>query len=86
MRHYRSEENEKTTGFGGEMKEKIIISRFDASDYLDSEEAITEYLEAIKEENPTLFASAMKDVEKARSRIVTFHDMMQLNSSEFSHA
>ncbi len=55
------------------MKEEIIISRFDASDYLDSEEAITEYLEAIKEENPMLLASAMKDIEKARSRFM-YHE------------
>jgi DNA-binding phage protein len=58
------------------MKKEIIISRFDASDYLDSEEAIAEYLEAITEENLTLLASAMKDVEKARSRMM-FHEMTQ---------
>ena len=55
------------------MKNEIIISRFDAADYLDCEEAIAEYLEAIQEENPALLASAMKDVEKARSRFV-YHE------------
>jgi DNA-binding phage protein len=67
------------------MKEKIIISRFDASDYLDSEEAIAEYLDAINEENPMLLASAIRDVEKARNRMI-FHEMMQLSFSGFSHA
>jgi DNA-binding phage protein len=67
------------------MKEKIIISHFDASDYLDSEEAITEYLDAINEENPMLLASAMKDVEKARNRMM-FHEMTQSSFSGFSHA
>jgi DNA-binding phage protein len=55
------------------MKKEITISRFDASDYLDSEEAITEYLEAIKEENPALLASAMKDIEKARNKFM-YHE------------
>ena len=55
------------------MKKEIIVSRFDTADYLDSEEAIAEYLDAIKEENPALLASAMKDVEKARSRFM-YHE------------
>jgi|GEM_PF-1959230 len=67
------------------MKKEIIISRFDALDYLDSEEAIAEYLDAINEENPMLLASAMKDVEKARGRMM-FHEMTQLSFSGFSHA
>ena len=67
------------------MKKEIIISRFETADYLDSEEAIEEYLEAINEENPMLLASAMKDVEKARNRMM-FHEMTQLSFSEFGHA
>lgn len=49
------------------MIEKIIVSRFDASDYLDSEEMITEYLDAVLEEgNSELYLSALRDVDKAR--------------------
>jgi probable addiction module antidote protein len=40
---------------------------FDAADYLDSEEAITAYLNAILEENDdALLASALGDIAKAR--------------------
>ncbi len=40
---------------------------FDAAEYLDSEEAIAEYLSAALEENdPALFLSALADVVKAR--------------------
>ena len=43
------------------------LSEFDASDYLDSEEAISEYLNSILEENnPALLASALGDIAKAR--------------------
>ena len=51
------------------MTDKIEITPFDAADYLDSEEAIAEYLDAIMEENPALYNAAMQDVEKARQRI-----------------
>ena len=50
------------------MTDKIEIKPFDAADYLDSEEAIAEYLNAIMEENPALYNAAMQDVEKARQR------------------
>lgn len=40
---------------------------FDAADYLDSEESITAYLNAILEENDgALLASALGDIAKAR--------------------
>lgn len=40
---------------------------YDAADYLDSEEAITAYLNAILEENDdALLASALGDIAKAR--------------------
>jgi len=40
---------------------------FDASDYLDSEEMIAEYLSAILEQDdPDLFIAALGDVAKAR--------------------
>lgn len=40
---------------------------FDAAEYLDSEEAIAEYLSAALEENdPALFLSALADGVKAR--------------------
>lgn len=40
---------------------------FDFSDYLDSEEAISEYLTAILEEDdPALLAAALGDIAKAR--------------------
>jgi DNA-binding phage protein len=51
------------------MTDKIVIKPFDAADYLDSEEAIAEYLDAIMEQNPALYNSAMQDVEKARKRL-----------------
>jgi probable addiction module antidote protein len=47
------------------MAEKLIP--FDAADYLDSEEAIAEYLTAIMEEDdPDLLLAAIGDVAKAR--------------------
>ena len=51
------------------MTDKIVIKQFDAADYLDSEEVIAEYLDAIMEENPALYNVAMQDVEKARQRL-----------------
>lgn len=43
------------------------ISKFDVSDYLDSEEAIAEYLNSIIDENDqSLLLSAIGDVAKAR--------------------
>lgn len=43
------------------------LSKFDASDYLDSEEAIAEYLTAaLEDDNPDVFLAAIADVAKAR--------------------
>ena len=43
------------------------LAKFDAADYLDSEEAIAEYLSAALEDaNPDVFLSAVADVAKAR--------------------
>jgi len=45
----------------------LKITAFDASAYLSSDEAISEYLTAVLEENdPDLFLAAMGDVAKAR--------------------
>lgn len=43
------------------------VSRFDTSDYLDNEETIAAYLQdAMDDEDPDLFLSALADVAKAR--------------------
>lgn len=43
------------------------IARFDAADFLDSEEAIAAYLSAaLEDENPDVFLMAVADVAKAR--------------------
>lgn len=45
----------------------INITPFDASEYLDNEEVIAEYLSvALQEEDPALFLAALADVAKAR--------------------
>lgn len=45
----------------------IKISKFDAVDYLDSEEMMAEYLAAaMEDENPDVFLAALADVAKAR--------------------
>jgi probable addiction module antidote protein len=45
----------------------IEIAPFDASDYLDSEEVIAEYLAAaLEDSNPNVFLRAVADVAKAR--------------------
>ncbi|AXF20254.1 putative addiction module antidote protein [Burkholderia pyrrocinia] len=47
--------------------EKVKISPFDASDYLDSEEAIASYINAaIEADNQDLLLLAIADVAKAR--------------------
>jgi probable addiction module antidote protein len=46
---------------------KIETAPFDASDYLDDEETIAEYLTAALEDpNPDLFLVAVRDVARAR--------------------
>jgi probable addiction module antidote protein len=43
------------------------LKRFDASEYLDSDETIAEYLTtALEDENPDVFLAAISDVAKAR--------------------
>jgi len=43
------------------------FAKFDASDYLDREEMIAEYLTvALEDENPDVFLAAIADVAKAR--------------------
>jgi probable addiction module antidote protein len=45
----------------------IKVSKFDAVDYLDSEEILAEYLAvAVEDENPDVFLAALSDVAKAR--------------------
>lgn len=45
----------------------IKTAPFDAAEYLDSEEAIAEYLSAaLDEDDPALFLAALSDVAKAR--------------------
>lgn len=45
----------------------IGFSKFDASEYLDSEEMIAEYLAAaIEDGNPDVFIAALGDIAKAR--------------------
>jgi probable addiction module antidote protein len=49
------------------IKTMTKIKQFDASEYLDNEEVIAEYLTAaLEENNPQLFLAALSDVAKAR--------------------
>ena len=46
---------------------KVELAPFDVADYLDSEEAIAEYLAAaMEDENPRVLMLALADIEKAR--------------------
>jgi probable addiction module antidote protein len=48
-------------------EEKMKLASFDASDYLDSEETIAEYLSAsLENPDPDAFLMAVRDVAKAR--------------------
>lgn len=48
-------------------RDRLNLAPFDASDYLDSEEAIAEYLTAALEDpDPDAFLVAVRDVAKAR--------------------
>lgn len=50
-------------------------SKFDAVQYLDSEEMISEYLTAaMEDENPDVFLAALSDVAKARGIAQLAHD------------
>lgn len=43
------------------------LTKFDAAEYLDSEEVIAEYLNAaLEDDNPNVFLTAVRDVAKAR--------------------
>ena len=45
----------------------VKVSKFDAVDYLDSEEMMAEYLTAaMEDENTDVFLAALSDVAKAR--------------------
>lgn len=47
--------------------ERTHVAPFDASDYLDNEETIAEYLKAALEDpNPDAFLVAVRDIAKAR--------------------
>jgi probable addiction module antidote protein len=51
----------------GAVMSKVNVSRFDAAEYLDSEEAIAAYLNAaLAEDDPDLLLAAIADVAKAR--------------------
>jgi probable addiction module antidote protein len=48
-------------------KVKVTYAPFEVADYLDSEEAIAEYLSlAVRDENPGVLLKALGDVAKAR--------------------
>jgi len=48
-------------------KNRLGIAAFDASEYLDSEEVIAEYLTAaLEDKNPDVFLRALADVAKVR--------------------
>jgi len=48
-------------------KGRVEVAPFDASDYLDNEEVVAEYLAAALEDpNPNVFLRAVADVAKAR--------------------
>ena len=48
-------------------REKLGLAPFDASDYLDNEEIIAEYLAvALDNPDPNVFLAAVRDVAKAR--------------------
>ena len=53
-------------------KAKVTYAPFEVADYLDSEEAIAEYLSlAARDENPGVLLKALGDVAKARGVAVT---------------
>jgi probable addiction module antidote protein len=50
-------------------KNRLRVEPFDASEYLDNEEVIAEYLAAaLEDRNPDVFLHAVADVAKARGR------------------
>jgi probable addiction module antidote protein len=62
MKKAKAKENAK-----GHAKTKVTYAPFEVADYLDSEEAIAEYLSlAARDENPGVLLKALGDVAKAR--------------------
>jgi probable addiction module antidote protein len=54
----------------------VNVTKFDAVDYLDSEEMMAEYLSAaIEDENTDVFRAALADVAKARGIARLAEDM-----------
>lgn len=51
------------------------FQKFDATDYLDSEETIAEYLTAaLEDDNPDVFLAALADVAKSRGMSAVARD------------
>ncbi len=49
--------------------QRTRFGKFDATEYLDSDEVIAEYLTAaLEDENPAVFLAAQADVAKARDK------------------
>src|SRR2546429_581072 len=70
-------------------KNRMGIAAFDASDYLDNEEVIAEYLSAALEDpNPDVFLRAVGDVAKGRA-LVHFNYLLGTQRTEnrgFGHS
>lgn len=57
----------KTVKANPEVLKALGVKPFDAADYLDSDEAVAEYLTAaLEDSDPDLFLTAIKDVARAR--------------------
>ena len=53
---------------------KIVLSDFDAADYLDNDELMAEYLTAtLEDDNPDVFLSAIGDVARAKGMTSIAH-------------
>lgn len=56
-------------------KRKITFSKFEAADYLDSEEVMAEYLVAAMEDaDPDVFLAALRNIAKARGMMQVAED------------
>lgn len=57
----------KTVKANPEVLKALGVKPFDAADYLDSDEAVAEYLTAaLEDSDPDLFLTAIRDVARAR--------------------
>src|SRR5574337_2208714 len=57
----------KTVKANPEVLKALGVKPFDAADYLDSDEAVAEYLTAaLEDSDPDMFLTAIKDVARAR--------------------